>query len=388
MRAILIPVLLAALGVAACDDKKEQPQGHGGPPPPVPVAKPVVKQIVEVDDFSGRFEAIGAVEIRARVAGYLESANFAEGGTVKQGDLLFVIDRRPYQAEVNQRAAAVAAARARAELARLELERAEQLQRSGSGTQRSLDERRAGSLTAQTDIQAAEAALAESRLNLNFTEIRAPISGRISRKLVTEGNLVAANSTLLTTIVQTDPIYFYFDVDERYFLAAQRRGQNGAKVAAKIALSDERDPTRDARIDFTDNRLDEATGTMRLRAVLPNDNGLFVPGMFGRIRIPGSEPYNAVLIPDEAIVADLARRYVNVVGPDGKHSQVTVRPGPKHDGYRIVRTGLKGDELVVVGALTQLRFLPVVTPQIRELPPVRVPNGAAPPAAATQGEAR
>lgn len=375
--AILSTMTSLALVLAACDQPQATPPQPG--PPPVTVAKPVVKEIVEQDEFTGRFEAVASVEVRARVGGYLETVNFRDGSIVKDGDLLFVIDRRPYQAALAQAEASLASARARQDFARLELDRVERLTRTGATAERTLDERRQQSLQAQADVAAAQAALQQAQLDLGFTEIRAPIGGRISRKLVTEGNLIRPNETLLTTIVALDPIHFYFDVDERSYLAYMRMSRDGTRPSGRdgaydvlIALADERVPQIPGWTDFIENRLDAATGTMRGRAVVQNKDFFITPGTFGRIAIPGSGRYEAVLIPDEAIGADLDRRYVYVVADDGTVSQRVIRPGPRHDGYRIVRQGLTGDESIIISGLQRVRLGGGrVTPQPTTLPPVR-----------------
>ena len=272
------------------------------------------------------------------------------------------------------------ATQTRFDLAKVELERAERLVKSGAGTEQALDQRRQQFLSAQADLAGAKAGVEQARLNYGFTEVNAPISGRISRKLVTEGNLVSANTTLLTTIVTTDPIHFYFDIDERSFLAYQRlaeRGEessgngNGKGLPIAVMLTDEKEFLHKGRLDFTDNRLDPDTGTMRLRASLPNPDHFLTPGLFGRIAVPGSPRYKAVMLPDEAILTDLDRRYVYVVGPDGSVRQQPVRLGSRTDKYRIIRAGLKGDETVVINGLQRVRMGGgKVTPQMVELPPV------------------
>jgi RND family efflux transporter MFP subunit len=369
--------LLAVLAAVSACERKQQAQQAGGPPP-VTVAKPVVKDIVEMDEYTGRFDAVGSVEVRARVGGYLESVHFHDGALVKEGDLLFVIDRRPYKAALDQAESSLTAAQTRFDLARLELERAERLVRTGAGTEQALDQRRQQYLATQADLGGAKAALEQARLNYEFTEIRAPITGRISRKLVTEGNLVNANATMLTTIVTTDPIYFYFDIDERSFLAYQRLaslntgdGNGGQSLPVTVMLTDEKEFTHKGQLDFTDNRVDPATGTMRLRARLPNRDLFLTPGLFGRIAVPGSPRYKGVLVPDEAILTDLDRRFVYVVGADGAVKQQPVRPGSRTDNYRVIREGLKGDETIVVNGLQRVRLGGgKVTPQPVELPPV------------------
>jgi RND family efflux transporter MFP subunit len=389
--ALLVAV---ALGLAGCERRQAQ-QGQAPAPPPVTVAKPLVKEIVEMDEFTGRFDAVGSVEVRARVGGYLESVNFTDGALVKSGDLLFVIDRRPYKAVVDQAEATLVSAQTRFDLSKVQLERAERLARTGAGTEQSLDQNRQGFLSAQADLSGAKAALEQSRLNYEFTEIRAPITGRISRKLVTEGNLITANTTLLTTIVSTDPIYFYFDIDERSFLAYQRLARtsnsggdtNGLPIM--VMLTDEKEYLHKGALDFTDNRLDAATGTMRLRASLPNKDLFLTPGLFGRIAVPGSPRYKAVMLPDEAILTDLDRRFVYVVGDDGSVKQQPVQLGSRTDRYRVIREGLKGTETVVINGLQRVRLSGgKVTPQPVELPQVWNGLMALPqPAAAAPGGA-
>lgn len=344
--------------------------------PPVTVAKPVVRDIVEWDEFTGRFDAVGAVEIRARVGGYLESVQFKDGALVKEGDVLFIIDRRSFKAALDQAEATLVAGQTRFDLAKLELERAERLVKSGAGTEQALDQRRQQFLAMQADLTGAKAALEQSRLNYEYSEIRAPISGRISRKMVSEGNLVNANTTMLTTIMSVDPIDFYFDVDERSFLAYSRmarRGSTSESMGAGVflATSDEKELKRKGTIDFLDNRLDAASGTMRLRAKVPNPDGFLTPGMFGRVAIQGSPSYKGILLPDEAIASDQTRRIVYAVDKDGNVTPKVVRPGPRIDGYRVIREGLTGDETVVVDGLMRVRPGVKVTPKLTTLPPTR-----------------
>ncbi|HEX6958032.1 MAG TPA: efflux RND transporter periplasmic adaptor subunit [Ferrovibrio sp.] len=353
-----------------------QAQGGPGGPPPVTVAKPVVKPIVEMDEYTGRFDAVGAVDVRSRVNGYLESVHFTDGALVKQGDLLFTIDPRPYQAVVNQAQANLNAQQTRLDFARRDYERYAKLTRTGAAAERDLEQKRQAFQQAQADLASLRAALETAKLNLSFTEIRAPISGRISRKLVTEGNLVQENSTVLTTIVQLDPIYFYFDIDERSFLAYQRIADGGGRssdtkgLPISVSLTDEDDFLHKGVLDFMDNRLDAGTGTMRMRARLDNKDLFLTPGLFGRIAVPGSPEYKGVLLPDEAILAELDRRYVYVVGEGGAVRQQPVKIGSHTDRYRIIRQGLKGDEMVVIDGLQRVRLGGGhVTPQPVQLPP-------------------
>lgn len=354
-------------------------QGAGAPPPPkVSVAKPIVKEVVERDEFIGRFEAVDVVEVRARVGGYLEKVHFTDGAIVKAGDLLVTIDRRPYQAALERAQATVASVQSRVEFSQGDLERAESLQRTGNVAGQVLDQRRQTFQGAQADLAGNKAAVETARLDLEFTEVRAPIGGRIGRKLVSEGNLVSANTTLLTTIVSIDPMQFYFDVDERTYLAYDRvaRKEGGAKaIQVEVAVAGDAEASRPGRIDFIDNRLDPQSGTMRVRAVFPNKDGGLTPGVFGRVTVPGSVPYRGVLVPDEAIGSDQDRRVVFVVAEDNSVSMRPVRPGPRLDGYRVIREGLKGDETIVVNGLARVRPGVKVDPQPVTLPPTKVAQG-------------
>jgi RND family efflux transporter MFP subunit len=267
------------------------------------------------------------------------------------------------------------------DLAKLEQERAEKLIQNGNVSQQSLDSRRQQTAAARANLAGAQATVDQARLNVGFTEIRAPISGRISRKLVTEGNLIDTSDTLLTTIVSIDPIYFYFDVDERSYLAYVRAArerdpsaEGGIGAQVTLTLPDERGSKRTGKVDFVDNRIDQATGTMRLRAVFENKDLYLVPGLFARIQIPGSPSYQAVLIPDEATAADQDRRIVYVVA-DGAATARVVRLGPRIDGYRVVRQGLIGDETIVVTGVQRVRPGAKVTPQLTMLPPERAEPG-------------
>jgi multidrug efflux system membrane fusion protein len=351
-------------------------QAPGGPPPKVTVAKPVVREIVEQDQYTGRFEAIDYVEVRARVTGYLEKINFTDGQNVKKGDLLFVIDRRPYKAALEQAQAALASAKARQSFSQTDLERAQTLSRSGNISEQVTDQRRQASLTAQADVDSAQAALNNAQLNYDFSEVKAPVNGRISRRLVTEGNIVSADQTMLTTIVSLDPIWFSFTVDEKSFLKYQNslgigmgQTQAGKGVPIMISLSGEAKPTRKGSLDFVDNRVDNATGTILLRATVPNADQFIKPGLFGIVAMPATKPFQGVMIPDEAVAANQDKRIVYVVGPDDVIQQKDVVLGPKVDGYRVIRSGLKGDETLVVNGVARIRPGAKVTPETIELPP-------------------
>ncbi|ACL60207.1 efflux RND transporter periplasmic adaptor subunit [Methylobacterium nodulans] len=370
--AAMVSTLLMAAGGQALG------QAPGGPPPAVVVAKPIVKDVVERDDYTGRFNAVEYVEVRARVTGYLEKIHFQDGAVVKKGDLLFTIDRRPYKAALDQAQASLASAQARLNFAQTDLERAQTLSRSGNISEQVTDQRRQASLTAQADVDNATAALRQAQLNYDFTEVRSPITGRISQRNVTEGNIVITDQTMLTTIVSLDPIYFSFTVDERSFLAYQGTLRIGMGATQKehtvpilVALTGEDKPTRKGVLNFVDNRVDESTGTVLLRATIENPDTFIKPGLFGIVSMPASQPYRGILIPDEAVAANQDKRIVYVVGDDNTVSTRNVRLGPKIDGYRIVRDGLKGDETIVISGLTRVRSGAKVTPDRKDLPPTR-----------------
>ncbi|WP_210483938.1 efflux RND transporter periplasmic adaptor subunit [Microvirga antarctica] len=355
---------------------------QSSPPPSVTVAKPVVKEITEWDDFIGRFEAINQVDIRSRVPGYLDKVHFTDGTIVAAGAPLFTIDQRPYRAALEQAEATVASAQVAVDFSSNDLERAESLRRSGNISDQVLDQRRSTFRTARAELDRAQAALRQAKLDLEFTEIRAPIGGLISRKLISEGNLINANQTVLTNIVSLDPIHFYFDVDERSYLAYSRQTAGGTQTSTatapnnvQLTMTDEGEARRSGRLDFLDNRLDAASGTIRARAIFDNKDTFLRPGLFGRVSLRGSNPYKGVLIPDEAIASDQDRRIVYLVSDDNSISARVIRPGPKIDGYRVVRTGLTGDETVVVNGIVRVRPGVKVTPQMTTLPPVRERNG-------------
>lgn len=350
-------------------------QAPGGPPPKVTVAKPVVREIVEKDQFTGRFDPIEFVEVRARVTGYIEKINFQDGATVRKGDVLFVIDRRPYKAALEQAQAALTSSKARLSFSQTDLERAQTLSKGGNISEQVTDQRRQASQTAQADVDSAEAALRNAQLNYDFSEVRSPIAGRISRRLVTEGNIVITDQTMLTTIVSLDPIYFGFTVDEKSFLKYQGslgigmgETQRGKGVPILIALSSEARPSRKGTLDFVDNRVDNATGTVLLRATVDNPDGFIKPGLFGTVSMPATKPAQGILVPDEAVAANQDKRVVYVVAEDGTVSAKDVKLGPKVDGYRVIREGLKGDETVVVNGTSRVRPGAKVAPESTTLP--------------------
>jgi len=356
--------------------------GPNAPPPRVTVAKPVVKDIMEWDEFIGRFEAVDQVDIRARVSGYIDRIHFRDGSMVKVGDPLFTIDQRSYRLSVEQAETAVTSAQSRLEFAKNDLDRADALRRGGNISEQVVEQRRQNYQTARAEVDRSRAALQQARLELEFTEIKAPIAGRVSRRLVSVGNLVNANETVLTNIVSVDPIHFYFDVDERSYLAYNQMAAAGTRPHGRdnpnrvfVATTAEHEPTRPGRMDFVDNRLDPASGTMRGRAVFDNADMFLTPGLFGRIRIMGSGVYRGVLIPDEAIGSDQDRRVVFVIGPDNTVAMKSVTPGPHIDGYRVIRQGLTGDETIVINGLMRVRAGAKIDPQPTTLAPVRERNG-------------
>jgi RND family efflux transporter MFP subunit len=353
-------------------------------PMPVSVATPVRQTVTDMAEFTGRFEASGLVEVRPQVSGTLESVHFTEGSLVKIGDLLFIIDPRTYQANVDEMRAQLDVARTRVDLARSELNRGQELRQGGNIAASTLQERQQAFLEAQANVQAAQAALNVAELNLGFTRIDAPISGQIGRKLVTEGNLIAAgaNSQALTTIAAVDPIHFYFSVDEQSFLRYKRTVESNPTQKAegpllvKLAVSDEASFTHDGYIDFADNRLDAQSGTLLLRVVMPNPNGFLTPGLFGRVQVAIGRPYEALLVPDVAIQSDQTRKVVMTVNAENTVVPKPVELGEMHGALRVIRSGLTADDKVVVNGLMRARPGSKVAPQVVDL--TKPENGARP----------
>ncbi len=349
------------------------------PPPPVTVAKPVVRDVVDNDEFIGRFEAVDEVAIRSRVGGYLQEVHFSDGAIVKQGDLLFVIDQRPFLTAVNEANAALEVAKSTLSYAETQFKRAESLANSGSQSVSTLDDRRRDWVSAQANVRGAQATADRAALDLEYTKITAPIGGRIDRRLISAGNLVQADQSILTTIVSLDPIDFYFDVDERRLLnfaeTARSRGsdlqEGGGGVPVQVRISDSSQKPFAGKLNFAENRVDNASGTMRIRARFENPNLILQPGLFGRVQIEASNTYKAILVPDEAIGSDQNQRVVYVVGADGTVSTKPVRPGPRLYGYRAIREGMDGTETIVVNGLMRARPGSKVTPQLVELPKSR-----------------
>ncbi|ULJ76699.1 efflux RND transporter periplasmic adaptor subunit [Rhizobium gallicum] len=348
-------------------------------PPPVTVAKPVVRDVVDNDEFIGRFEAVDQVSVRARVGGYLQEIRFQDGNIVQKGDVLFVIDQRPFITARNEANAALEVAKSTLTFAEVQFKRAETLSQNGSQSVSTLDDRRREWVSAQANVRGAQAAVDRADLDMEYTEIKAPITGRIDRRLISVGNLVQADQSVLTTIVSMDPIDFYFDVDERRLLnfasTARTRGsdlqQGGGGLAVNVTIADPNQKPFTGKLDFAENRFDNATGTMRIRARFPNKDFVLQPGLFGRAQIEASNTYKAVLVPDEAIGSDQDQRVVYVVGDDGSVSTKPVRPGPRLFGYRAIREGLSGNETIIVNGLMRARPGSKVTPEMTQLPPTR-----------------
>jgi membrane fusion protein, multidrug efflux system len=348
-------------------------------PPPVTVAKPVVRDVVDNDEFIGRFEPVDEVSVRSRVGGYLQEVDFTDGALVKKGDRLFVIDQRPFVTALNQANAALEASKSALVFADAQYKRAQSLASSGSQSAQTLDDRRREFDSAQANVRGAQAAADRAALDMEYTEIAAPLSGRIDRRLISAGNLVQTDQTVLTTIVSLDPIDFYFDVDERRLLnfadTARKLGkdlqQGGGGLDVTVTISDPNAKPFQGKLDFAENRIDNESGTIRLRARFPNPDLVLQPGLFGRIQVEASNTYQAILVPDEAIGSDQNERVVYVVGADGTVSTKSVRPGPRLYGYRVIREGLDGTETIIVNGLIRARPGAKVTPQMTELPKER-----------------
>jgi multidrug efflux system membrane fusion protein len=377
--------LLFAL--AACGDSGAP---AGPPPPPVTIANPVKRTIVDQDEYVGRFVAVDMVEIRARVSGYLDQVHFQDGQIVKAGDLLFTIDKRPFQNTFDQARGNLAQAKANLAFTEGDLGRAERLVKDKTISEQLFDQRTQAKRIAEASVAANEAAVRQATLDLEFTELKAPVTGRIGDRRVSPGNVVTGgalpSTTLLATIVSIDPIRFEFTADEGAFLRYARLAKDGkdtqsrgATTPVELKLLDETDFTHKGTIDFVDNVIDQSSGTIRGRAVFPNPSGLFTPGMFGRVRVPGSPPYEALLVPDTAIGTEQVRKFVLVVDPDDTARQKYIVPGSLQGDLRIVKSGLQPGDRVIVNGLMRARPGAKVAPHEEGAPPPAAPG--APPAA-------
>ncbi len=370
-----LAIALACL-LAGCGEGQKQ---AAAPPPKVTVANPIKHTIVDQDEYVGRFVPVDVVEVRARVSGYLDKINFTDGQIVKQGDLLFTIDKRPFQNTLDQARANLETAKSNVAFTQSDLARGQQLVRERTISEQIYEQRAQAFRNAQASVAANEAMVRQAELDLEYTEPRAPITGRIGDRRVTQGNLVTGgaggNTTLLATIVSIDPIRFEFTFDEGALLRYQRLASGSNEVgglggtAVRLKLLDETDFSHAARMDFVDNVIDRATGTIRGRAQLSNANGLFTPGMFARVQVPASAPYQALMIPDAAIGSEQARKFVYVIDQDNVARLRYVTLGQLVDDLRVIKDGLSAGDRVVVNGLMRVRQGQKVTPDVQPASP-------------------
>jgi membrane fusion protein, multidrug efflux system len=378
-RSLLLLAAPAALSLLMLGGCGKSDQGPGGPQAPAVGVVPAVQRPVRViEEFTGRLEALESVDLRPRIGGTIDKVHFRDGAMVRAGELLFTIDPRPYQAEVARAESQVAAAMSQGELAKADLARAQKLLEAKAVSRQEFDQLSSGDRTSQASLLAAQAALRIARLNVEYTRVTAPIAGRVSRAVVTAGNLVD-DQTVLTSIVAVQKVYAYFDVSERTFLS--RRMVDKSSVVVRMELADETGFPHTGTIDFVDNRLNTSTGSIRVRAVFDNAKGQFVPGLFARVLVTSGTPVNAVLVPDRAIGTDQSKKFVFVVGADNKPEYRVVEPGALQDGMRIIGTGLKAGELVVVDGLQRVRPGMPVAPEKLPVDERGLPKPPAPPGA-------
>ena len=370
-------IVLIAVSLSGCGDKPPQPAAAAAPP--VTVAQPVKRTVTDWDEFTGRFEAIEEVQVKARVGGFVTNVEFKDGDMVHAGDLLYIIDPRPFEAVSTQADGQLADARAKTELAKRELDRGLNLVVTSAVSEQVVDQRRQALQAAHAAETIAEGALKAAQLNVEFTHVMAPIAGRVSRHLISIGNLVSGSdngggATLLTSIVSLDPIYIYFDVDEATYLKNNRLWFEGKRPSSRdtpnpvqVTLIGETKPSHEGHMDFLDNRLDVSTGTLRSRAIIPNHDLSILPGQFGRVRLIGSAPYEALLLPDTAIATDQSRKIVFVVKDDDIVEARTVELGPLDEGLRVIRTGLKPEDRVIIDGIQRARVGAKVAPHKAEI---------------------
>jgi RND family efflux transporter MFP subunit len=375
-----LAAVLMVFALAGCGEGGQQQRAGAPPPPAVTVAKPVQRTVVDQDEYVGRFVAVNSVEVRGRLSGYLSAVHFTDGQLVKKGDLLFTVDRRPFQIALEQMRANLAQARANLAFTQADLARGQELLRNKTIAEQTFDQRTQAKRVAEASVAAQEAMVKSAELDLDeFTELRAPIDGRIGDRRVAVGNLVTGgtggNTTLLATIVSVDPIRFEFTFDEASYLRYERFASSSTDVASRNAavsvalkLIDEHDFVHNGKMDFVDNVIDRSSGTIRGRAVFQNSDGLFTPGMFGRIRVPGSPPYSTLLVTDDAIGTEQARKYVFVVDGDSVVRQKYVTLGQLDDGLRVIKDGLSPDDRVVVNGIMRARAGQKVTVQDQDAP--------------------
>ena len=367
----IVGVSWALLSIGGCG--KPGSSAQSAPPPQVSVAQVLEKRVKDWDEFTGRLQAVETVEIRPRVSGYIDKVAFTEGSQVKSGDLLFIIDPRPYQAEFDRAAADVKRYKTALELARIELARVQRLKDSGAVSEEELDERKSTVAQGEANVAGAEAARETASLNLNFTRVTSPIAGKASRAEVTRGNLVTGGingGTLLSSVVSMDPIYLYFDADEQSYLRYTQSAHSGvgpssnaAQDPVQIGLANEEGFPHPGAVDFVDNQLNPQTGTIRARAVLQNKNGQFTPGLFARVQLLVSGEYSAILIEDRAVNTDQNQKYVLLLGANNQIEYRKVKLGRVIEGLRIVREGLKPGDVIVVNGAQRVHPGVTVTPQ-------------------------
>jgi len=367
----IAPLIVLTVVLVGCDQKPPQAAAAA---PAVTVAQPVKRTVTDWDEFTGRFDAIEEVQVRARVGGFVTNVEFKDGDMVHAGDLLYLIDSRPFEAVAAQADGQLADARAKVELAKRDLDRGLNLVQTSAVSEQVVDQRRQALQAAHAAEIVAEGALKAAQLNVEFTHVPAPISGRVSRHLVSVGNLVSGSdtgtSTLLTTIVSLDPIYIYFDVDEATYLKNNKLWFEGKRPSSRdtpnpvqVALTGEIKPSHEGRMDFIDNRLDVSTATLRSRAVIPNHDLSILPGQFGRVRLIGSSPYEALLIPDTAVATDQSRKIVFVIKDDDTVEARPVVLGPLDEGLRVVREGLQAEDKVIIDGIQRARVGAKVNPR-------------------------
>ena len=382
------PFILASV-LGGCGQGAQQSQGAPPPLPVVTVGKPLTRTIVERDEYVGRFVAVDSVEIRARVSGYLDAIHFTDGQMIHKGDVLFTIDRRPFAIALDQARANLAQARANLAFTESDLARGQQLVQNKTITEQTYDQRVQAKRVAEASVKANEAVVHSAELDYEeFSELRAPVDGRIGDRRVSPGNLVTGgtggNTTMLATIMSMDPIRFEFTFDEASYLRYQQFSAgahdmaSGAATPVKLKLLNEADFSHDGQIDFIDNALSTSSGTIRGRAVFANPQALFTPGMFGRIQVPGSAAYEALVIPDAAIGTEQARKFVYVVDAENTVRQKYVKLGQIDQDLRVIKSGLGADDRVIVSGLTLMRPGLKVTPQEQGPAPTPTASGSSP----------
>jgi len=394
VRRYLVPCV-AVLAIVACRHQQAQEP----PPPKVTVAHPIERELTDWDEYTARLEAVNSVEVRARVSGYLQTVHFREGALVQKGDLLFTIDPRPYEAQLRKAEGDLELAKSRVNLAQKNLARVEFLLKSQAMSKEEAETRAALVRQAEANVAASQAAVDAARLDVEYTSIRAPVSGRVSRKLVTEGNLInggiGTQGTLLTTIVSLDPLHVYFEANERDYLKYVRLAKSGARPSSRdfknpvyVGTADEEGFPHEGYMDFVDNQIDRGTGTIQGRAIVPNPDGLLAPGLFVRLRLIGSGVYKALLIPDEAVLSDQATKFVWVVDDQNKVRYRQVKIGTLHDGLRVVTDGLTTGDRVIIHGIQRARPDIVIEPEEQTLTPPAddgKPSERAPEAARASG---